>query len=528
MQYGRREIFTDYKQINSDNVISVLRDAMTIFSANASDCNALLNYEKGEQLKTRDKKYRSDIDNWCVDNLANEIAQFKIDFGWGNPITLVQRGEQDSGGKKEVSAISLLNEFYDSENIKKKTQELARFVEICGIGYTIVEINPDCEEDAPFSLNVLDPRMAFVVRSTAYTDHRVVMGVTFRKDRLGNSYYTCLTKDRRYEVVNLCKVINGEKIEDRNEWYEADRSGEVNPVGRVNIIEWIRDYDRMGCFERQISEMNALNLLVSDFVNDIEQETQAIWHANDVEFPTEQSVDSEGNVTESIVKPQTNDWVMTYTPDNGKSPFIKSLSINYDYTGMLSNISYRVERIKQKCNVPSRNDNSGGSTGTAMDSATGWTRAEVEASRQDQIKDGCKMEEVRCVLAAIKNNANYNSSGKFDELRYMDIKPNIKRQKNYELTTKINAFATGISHGLAPEHMIPVINLFDDPNQVIADSKKYMDRYLTSIYDKSNTTSQNGDNIDSETKPNSDRLEQDLSDQVGNSPFIDKSRSDSV
>lgn len=522
MQYGRREIFTDYAEITSENIISVLRDAMTVFTANASDCEQLIKYEKGNQPKIREKQYRSDIDNWCIDNLANEIASFKIDFGWGNPITFVQRGEKDSGGEKEVEAICLLNEFYDSECIKKKTQELARFVEVCGIGYTMIEINPDCDEDAPFKLTVLDPRYAFVVKSAYYTDHRAMLGVTLRKDRLGNYYFTCFSKDRRFEIVNLCKVINGDKIEEVNQWYEADRSGEINPIGRVNIVEWIRDYDYMGCFERSISEMNALNLLVSDLVNDTEQETQAIWHANDVDLPKQVTINEDGTRTESDIKPKTNDWIMTYTNPDGKQPFIKSLSIDYDYTGMLNNISYRVERIKEKCNVPSRNDNSGGSTGVAMDSATGWTRAEVEASRQDQIKDGCKMEEVRCVLAAIKNNANYKVPESLKSLRYMDVKPNIKRQKNYELSTKINALATGINCGIAPKHMIPVINLFDDPNQVIEDSKEYMDKL---IYGKSDTNNTNTDNVDNAVQDvKSDRIMQDLSDQISNSPLIDTNR----
>lgn len=524
MQYGRREIYTDYAEITSENVIEVLRDAMLVHSGNAADCDTLLRFEKGQQPKVRRKQYRKDIDNWCVDNLANEVTSFWISFGWGNPITLVQRGEKDSGGDSEVSAISLLNEFYDAENIKQKTQSLARYVEICGLGYTLVEINAEWSEgcdEAPFTINVLDPRFAFVVRSTRYADRRVLMGVTFRRDKKGNTYFTCYTKARRFEVLNLAKIIDGKQTAEADRWRQTNLSGIENSIGRVNIVEWVRDDDRMGVFERQMSEMQNLNLLISDFTNDVEQNCQAIWHGNDVEFPKVTTTSADGTTTEEIRKPETNEWVLTYTPENGRQPFIKALAIDYDFTSMLNQIIYRTERIKEKCNVPSRNDNSGGSTGTAMDSATGWTRAEVEASRQDQIKDGCKMEEVRCVLAAIKNNANYNSEEArlFDNIRAMDVKPNIKRQKNYELTTKINAFATGVSHGLAPEHMIPTINLFDDPNQVIADSEPYMERYLKSIYEGNASQTANTD-----IAPNADRLEQDKSDQIANSPFIDSDR----
>ena len=68
------------------------------------------------------------------------------------------------------------------------------------------------------------------------------------------------------------------------------------------------------------------------------------------------------------------------------------------------------------------------------------------------------------------------------KLKYRDIVPNMKRAKNYELTSKLNAFATGVSHGIDPAHMIREINFFSDPQQVIEDSREYMDRYLDSVY----------------------------------------------
>ena len=121
------------------------------------------------------------------------------------------------------------------------------------------------------------------------------------------------------------------------------------------------------------------------------------------------------------------------------------------------------------------------------------------------------MEEVKIALAAIKKSTYTPSDSPLLELRYSDVKPNFKRQKSYDMVTKINAFATGVSHGLAPQHMIPAINLFDDVQQVIADSKPYMDRYLASIYDKQNTN-----NIEKK-----DRIQGDLSDQRTNSPLIE-------
>ena len=216
-----------------------------------------------------------------------------------------------------------------------------------------------------------------------------------------------------------------------------------------------------------------------------------------------------------------NDWVVTNTTQDGKTPFINPIAIAYDYNGMLNQIAFRTNRIKEKCNLPSRNDNSGGSTGIAMSDATGWTNAEVDAGMQDLIKESCKMEEVKVALAAIKKSPFVPSDSPLLELRYSDTKPNISRQKNYEMTSKINTYATGVSHGLSPKHMIPAINFFPDPQQVITDSEPFIERYLRSAFNEQNNTS----SANLEKKPNADRLEQDYSDQIENSPMLDSDRS---
>lgn len=521
MQIGRLEIFTDEPEITEKNVIRVLRNALPKHLINAARCDFLLNYEAGEQPLQRIKTYRKDINIEVSDNLANEITEFKLGFNWGNPITLVQRGEQDSGKKNETKPISLLNECYRAEKHEAKTQQLARFVEICGIGFTYIDINTEYQDgDSYFTLNVLDPRTTFIIKSSYYVDHRPMLGVSYREDEMGNRYFTCFSKWQRFEISGALKIKNGEIQKDDNgkpitNWFENERSGEKNPLGMNPIIEWIRSYDRMGCFERQIPEMDALNIAVSDFFNDVDQNCQAIFHANDIEFPKDEQGDEH--------HPKTNDWVVTNTTQDGKTPFINPIAIAYDYNGMLNQFAFRTSRIKEKCNVPSRNDNSGGSTGIAMSDATGWTNAEVEAGRQDLIKDSCKMEEVKVALAAIKKSPYVPSDSPLLELRYSDTKANISRQKNYEMSSKINTYATGVSHGLAPEHMIPAINFFPDPQQVIADSKPFIERYLKSAFNEQSNTSNS--NASLEKKPNADRIQQDYSDQIENSPMLDSDRS---
>lgn len=496
MKLGREEIFTDVKEITYENVADIVREAMSVHRTNEARMKFLLNYEKGNQPLKRNKKYRADINCKCVDNVANEITEFKLGFNWGNPITLVQRDNEVNS-----DAVTLLNKCYEAENIKAKTQELGRYVEICGVGYTYVDINTNWEEgDSYFTINVLSPICTFVVKSNYYIDKRVMLAVTFYGDKSGIKGYTCFSKDRRYNLNNLFEHIEG--------------SGEINPLETIPIVEWIRSYDRMGCFERQISELDNLNLLISDFTNDVEQNTQAMWHGNDIEFPKEVVTKEDGTKEEVERKPKSGEWLITKTPQDGKQPFVKPMAIEYDYQGMLNNIVTRRSLILQKCNVPSRNDNSGGSTGIAMSDATGWTQAEVEATKQDQIKDVCKINEVKIVLRAIRKSPDISSDNALSKLVYSDVKSSIKRQKTYEMTTKINAYATGVSHGINYEDMLNVINLFEDPQQVAKNSKETTEKYLESLFTKKNEAVGG----EGEQSPNSDRLDQDKSDQETNSP----------
>lgn len=520
---GRKKIYTDVPEITEKNVITVLKEAIAAHTEVASDCESLINFVSGIQPLQREKTYRSDIDIQDIDNVADEITNFKTSFNWGNPITLVQHGDNDGGSVSESKAIAEFNACFDAEKIRKKTQELASFVEKCGIGYTYIDVNTEYEEgDSYFKYMVLDPRSAFKVYSSYYPDQRGMMDVSFRKDSAGNRYYTVFTKDRRYEVKN-----GYAPKKDDGSWDFGEGNNEKNPLGKLPFTEWIRCVDRTGCFERQIDELNALNILASDFANDVDQNTQCIWHANDIDFPIETYTDDKtGEEKQRIIHPTSNDWIETSTTPDGKTPFVNPLYVQYDYSGMLNNFLSKRALILQKCNVPSRNDNSGGSTGIAMSDATGWTNAEVEATQQDQLKNDSKLDEVKIALIAMKLCSGFDEKSPLAKLKYSDVKPNIKRQKTYEMTTKINAFATAVSHGIDYKSMLQTINLFDDPQQVARDSEETMQKFI----DKTFGAEVEDIEVDENGKtrgvdaPIPARADQDNSDQIENSPKLDKGR----
>ena len=499
MQIGRKVLTTYEPVITEENVISILQNVMPQHLENANRITFLDNYEKGYQPIIREKKYRPDIDVQTNDNVANEITNFKTSFHWGSPITFVQKENGFDTDENITKAIAMLNAYYEAENIRTKTQHLGRNVEITCRGYTFIDVNTDEQEIAeggsPFKIESLEPTNAFVVYSSYYFDKRPMLGVMFSQDDEGNKHITAFSKYQRFELKN----------------YEfTERSGEENPLGMIPIIEWIRSYDNMGCFERQIPEMDALNLMVSDLANDVDQNTQAIWHGNDIDFPRVVVTDEEGNQVEVDKYPKTNEWIITETTQDGKTPFVKPLAVDYEYTGILNNILSKRALILQKCNVPQRNDNSGGSTGIAMDSATGWSAAETEAQKQQNIMECCKVEEVKAVLRAIKICPYIPSDSPLLLLKPSDLQPSIKRSKTYELTVKTNAICALLAKGFDLQDAISVAPMFEDNNQVIERSGDGVRKYQESNVFKTAQTSNT-----EEKRPFAD-----YSDQENNSPNI--------
>lgn len=497
MQYGRKEIYTDEKEITKGNILSVLQKAYAVHLINAKDCEELIKLDKGEQKKCREKIFRKEVDNWVFDNICNEISSFKINYNWGNSLSFVQRGEKDTGKANEQNAIAIINEYYDSQNIKSKMQQLAYFVEVTGVGYTIVEMNKEWEEgESPFTINMLDPQTTFVVRSSYYTDHRIVLGVTYRKDSKGVKHYTCFTKEDRYEIERLSPMTSTIPTEG---WGEIVNH-QSNLIGKMPITEYIRDYDRMGCFERQIEEIKGISLLVSDFLNGVEQNINAVFWGNDIDFYK----DEKGN----MITPKNGEWLLTKSTHEGRQPKVEPITMDYNYSGLLEQISFRTSRVKEKCNTPLVTGAANNSTGIAVSDSSGWTNAEQEANRQDLIKYGSKNEELKVVLAVCKNTEIAKVPESVKMLNAKDAMATINRQKNYEMSVKTTALANMLSHGIYGLHALTAVNMFEDVNQVWNDSKDLIEMYQKSLF--------SGNEEEKATTTDGGREA-----QIGNSPRID-------
>ena len=258
MSYDRREILTDATEITTENVIAEVRAAFAVHSANRSEIEKLYKHYKGETAilgKTRET--RPEINHQINENHAYEIVSFHKGYGFGEPIQYVRRENSFSNVADDVIAadINALNGHMANAGKKACDQNLAEWMLIAGVGNRMALPNPMWTADgdeSPFKLYCLDPRGSFVVKSSG-VERTPVFAVYYVKRRDGRTVFNVYTRNMFYKFVDGISGL----------------FSQPHALGMIPIVEWIRSHDRMGCFERQLSEMDNLNLLISDCCSDI-------------------------------------------------------------------------------------------------------------------------------------------------------------------------------------------------------------------------------------------------------------------
>lgn len=483
--FGRKQIFCDKTNIDKTNILEVLGEAYAIHEQNRAEMLYLFEYVKGRQpILDREKQIRPEINEKIVDNMASEILEFKLGYEFGSPISYVQRARKDiksrnalfyffkklftsDESKKEDLRVSAINEMMVEECKAAKDLQLAKDVKTCGIGYRLILPKKIKTGVSVFDLLVLNPMNTFVVYSNdAYRE--LILGVSYFPHRDGSVTFGCYTKTSYFKIeMGITK--------DFEDWFEE----KPNTVGMVPIIEYINDYDRMGCFERVIPLMDALNTIDSDRVNDIAQHVQNILWGDNVALDTEQ------------YKKLRDDGMILTKSEQGRTATLKYLESVLNQSENQTLVDYVKQQILDITNTPSRSELSGGSTGSATNMSTGWMAAETDAKEKEQIWSASERRETAVILKIIKDSNEVDAD--IAELNLSDIEIKFSRSRTYDLATKCNSLSALIGIGIDPLRAIEVVGLFTDPQQVALDSAERIDRILFKDNQTGTEDTSNGD-----------------------------------
>ena len=259
--FGRHEILTAQEEITRENLLEEMTRAIAVHSLNEAEIDYLWWYVRGNQpILERTKKVRPDICNRIVENHATEIVQFVSGYFLSEPVCYVRRGNREGAGDD----IAVLNNYMHYEDKSTHDKELATWMAICGVAYRMClpDNRTDTgEDDSPFELDTLDPRNALVMYYGGF-GHRPMLAAhrIFYESQPG----AVRIRWHGYTETHYFEMEDGQILVWRR-----------HMLPEIPIVEYIPNAMRMGAFEAAIPLLNAINTIMSNRVDGVEQFVQS-------------------------------------------------------------------------------------------------------------------------------------------------------------------------------------------------------------------------------------------------------------
>lgn len=440
---GRRVITTDVTEITADNVVDVLRDAMSVHEINRSEIEYLWKYYKGDQpILSREKTVRPEICNKIVENRANEIVSFKVGYLCGEPIQYIGRNSDDAVGER----IGVLNEYMHLVDKPALDQEIVEWQMIAGTANRMVLGNKaysDDSDESPFDMYTLDPRNSFVVYSTDVKRRRM-MGVKYNTDDYGFKTYSVYTD-------KLCFIIAGDKVE----------RVDTHALGVVPIFEYPANNARLGSFEIVLPLLDAINNIESNRMDGVEQFVQAFVKFINCDITKE---DFEALKDLGAIKVKSVDGQQADVD-------IVTNELNQQQTQTLKDDAYQA--VLTICGMPNRNGGSSTSdTGSAVLLRDGWSLAESRAKDSELMFKRAEKEVLRLVLKLCDGLAGL-------KLRLRDIDMKFTRRNYDNIQSKSQVLVSMLQQPkIHPLLAFTHCGLFSDPESAYKMSDAYYEEQM--------------------------------------------------
>lgn len=426
--HGRRKIYTDKREITEENVVEVVSKCMSVHSANRSEIQYLYDYYRGKQdIRNRTKQVRPEINNRVMVNRANEIVTFKTAYLLGEPIQYVSTGNDDAVSE----GVKILNEYMRSESKEARDKELADWVHICGVGVRMVLPDDSAVmSGSPVTIYTLDPRDAFAVYWSGLGNKQLA-GIYRQRDEEGH-WYSCVYTATDYFEVDRDKVIKHIP----------------HALGQIPIIEYVSNDSRMGAFEVVIPLLNAINTVVSNRVDDIEQYVQSFLVFENCEIDSEQ------------YKQLRQDGAIKVKGDPQNPAKVYRVGDELSQSGTQSVVDDLYQTALTICGMPNRNGGSSTSdTGAAVIYRDGFAEAESRAKDTEKSWQRSETEFLRLVLRICRDTAGL-------DLDVHKVKTEFTRKNLSNIQSKAQVLIQLLNNAkIHPKYAYMVSGLFPDAEE---------------------------------------------------------------
>ena len=465
MLYGRRIIYSQYEEVNKDNIVQILTKSFAEHLSNVDDIQYLMNYYRGIQpILWRKKDVRPEINNKIVENHANSIVQFKTGYLLEKPIQYVAR--KDSTNENSVEFV---NDCMLLENKETRDKEVANFQAICGLGHRLCLPNFQYQDgDSPFKIYKVDPRLAFVVYSTSVGNEAL----------LGVVYYTRKVDDKEEVVMQAWskdmyfEYVNGE---------ESVRKAEPHIYGGIPLVEYPFNQDRLGAFEIVIPLLDGINRLQSNRLDGVEQFIQALLIFKNVD------------ITKEDLKELLELGAIKIKDDGEVEANVEYLTkeLNQEQVQKLKNDMLEV--VYKIAGMPLGKGGSTGNSQGAVIMRDGWSEVEARTQETELMFKQSEREFLKLAL----NYTKILTKGKYQvKLGDLDIK---FTRRNYEnIFQKAQVLDLMLKNPkIAPRLAFVVCGLFGDSEQAFEESRIYYEEQLKIAQEQAlkQTQAQEGANL---------------------------------
>lgn len=455
---GRKLIIVD-KEINPSTIRDVIALAWTTHQRNVTDINQLIELYCGTQNKQNsiDGKYISNLQENLVVNRNYSAVRTIVGYTYSQGAQITQRKG------KNLKDIEKLIDVMSYENSDTIDGESGNFASICGMAYfgtfPTMELYSDYMPDYPIVPIALDPRTTFVVCSPEL-GNPVKLSVTYysSKEKRKTVFY-CYTDDETYVL----------ECDGENTFNNSARiiDNDVNPIG-LNPIQLIKNNQFMqGDFELALDVSEALNLLATDSIVDVDNVIKSLLVIMNAEL--------DGTEAEKARKNR----IIQLMGQPGMNVDAKFIYQQLDSNGMQNLREYFEEAYKEIVGIPDRKTRSGGGgdTGDAVKLRDGWADIEIVARTKEKY---FKLAKKKQLAVAIKILRLLNLVSKEFKLEDVDIK--LPRNKNDNIQTKAQSFSTLMAtKEIAPEDALAMADMTTDITGVVSRGKKYKEKLNTGI-----------------------------------------------
>lgn len=452
--FGRLDIYASSDEITAENVVQELNSALPYHVKNLLQEDFLYWYRRNVQpILHRHKAVRPEIMNVVQENHADEICTFKNGYFLTKPAFYVARNESSQ------DKIDKLNEYLYLSGKQDADNTVVNWFHTVGKGVVLVEPDRNNDKDAPVHAYALDPRSAFVVYSLK-PGNEPVMGVNMVVvDDVAK--FDVFTKDKVYHLTGgvTGRMLTTQVNSDFLATAVSVDSVEPNVLGLIPIIEYRYNDVNMGAFEAVLPLLDAINNVISNRIDGVEQFIQSLAVATNCEFP-------EGTTANDI---QKAGMIILKSIGENKADFkILSEQLNQSETQVL--VDHLYEQVLKICAMPSTSR--GGrsvydTTGSAQLVSNGWYQADCSARNTTDLFKRSNAQFDRILLKILKQR------GLLD-LNPADFELHFDRGETVNIQSKAQAFNTLLASGMHPVLAAAKSGISSDPVADMKMSEKYL------------------------------------------------------